>query len=137
MFTLPPKDSTLSLADWDTLCNEITIFFVKFPPPKSLIFFLPDIKPALCNESKLMSEDSVNCSISDKLTISYFSLNLELLKPFFFGRRRYNGVWPPSKPDLLEYPDLDFWPLWPLPHSPPEPEALPRPFLFLFFFIIS
>src|SRR3546814_11209573 len=47
-----------------------------------------------------------------------------LLKPRF-GRRRCNGIWPPSQP-LLAPPERAVWPFWPWPADLPLPEALPR-----------
>src|SRR4029079_7227223 len=48
-----------------------------------------------------------------------------LLKPRF-GRRRWSGIWPPSKP-LMATPARAFWPLVPLPAVLPSPEPMPRP----------
>lgn len=47
------------------------------------------------------------------------------------GRRRRNGVWPPSKPNFMV--PLAFWPLCPLPAVFPLPDPIPRPFRFFFF----
>src|ERR1051325_9748489 len=49
-----------------------------------------------------------------------------LVKPRF-GRRRWSGIWPPSKPTLREYPDRDFCPFSPRPAVLPRPEPGPRP----------
>ncbi|CFN77002.1 Uncharacterised protein [Bordetella pertussis] len=43
------------------------------------------------------------------------------------GKRRCNGIWPPSKPTLWKPPERDFWPLWPRPAVLPRPEPMPRP----------
>src|SRR3954447_15975954 len=43
-----------------------------------------------------------------------------------FGRRRWSGIWPPSKP-LMETPVRDFWPFTPRPAVLPLPEPMPRP----------
>src|SRR3954470_3616987 len=43
------------------------------------------------------------------------------------GRRRYIGIWPPSKPGLVPPPVRALWPLWPLPEVLPRPEPGPRP----------
>ena len=48
-----------------------------------------------------------------------------LLKPRF-GRRRCNGIWPPSKP-LMRTPERAVWPLPPRPEVLPLPEPMPRP----------
>src|SRR5579863_6697453 len=48
-----------------------------------------------------------------------------LLKPRF-GKRRCNGIWPPSKP-LMATPVRAFWPLTPRPAVLPLPEPMPRP----------
>lgn len=47
------------------------------------------------------------------------------------GRRRRNGVWPPSNPNLAV--PRAFWPLWPRPAVFPKPDPIPRPFLFFCF----
>src|SRR5882724_10168580 len=43
------------------------------------------------------------------------------------GSRRYIGIWPPSKPGLVEPPVRALWPLWPFPEVLPRPEPGPRP----------
>src|SRR6476469_662502 len=48
-----------------------------------------------------------------------------LLKPRF-GKRRWSGIWPPSKP-LMATPARAFWPLTPRPAVLPLPEPMPRP----------
>src|SRR4029079_1670723 len=48
-----------------------------------------------------------------------------LLKPRF-GKRRWSGIWPPSKP-LMATPVRAFWPLTPRPAVLPLPEPMPRP----------
>ena len=53
-----------------------------------------------------------------------------LLNPNF-GTLLCKGIWPPSKPSFLEYPDLDLAPLCPLVAVPPLPEPCPLPTLFL------
>ena len=65
-------------------------------------------------------------------------LNLTRIQSFFekvlnplFGRRLYNGIWPPSKL-LIATPDLDFWPLCPLEDVFPFPDPIPLPTLIFF-----
>src|SRR6202035_688548 len=48
-----------------------------------------------------------------------------LLKPRL-GRRRWIGIWPPSKP-LMRTPERAVWPLPPRPACLPLPEPMPRP----------
>ena len=48
-----------------------------------------------------------------------------LVKPRF-GRRRWSGIWPPSKP-LMATPVRAFWPLTPRPAVLPLPDPMPRP----------
>src|SRR5436190_13523439 len=48
-----------------------------------------------------------------------------LLKPRL-GKRRWSGIWPPSKP-LTATPVRAFWPLTPRPAVLPLPEPIPRP----------
>src|ERR687890_1412564 len=43
-----------------------------------------------------------------------------------FGRRRWSGIWPPSKP-LIDTPVRAFWPFTPRPAVLPLPEPMPRP----------
>src|SRR6266403_2202232 len=43
-----------------------------------------------------------------------------------FGRRRWIGIWPPSKP-LMRTPERAVWPLPPRPAVLPLPEPMPRP----------
>src|SRR5918994_1577320 len=43
-----------------------------------------------------------------------------------FGKRRWSGIWPPSKP-LIETPVRAFWPFTPRPAVLPLPEPMPRP----------
>ena len=52
------------------------------------------------------------------------------LKPNL-GRRRCNGIWPPSNPGLREYPERDWAPLCPRVDVPPLPDPSPRPMRFL------
>src|SRR5262249_8382964 len=44
-----------------------------------------------------------------------------------FGRRRYIGIWPPSKPGLVCPPVRALCPLLPLPEVFPKPEPAPLP----------
>ena len=52
--------------------------------------------------------------------------------PTHLGKRRYSGVWPPSKPGRVPEPARAFWPRFPKPHVTPCPADTPRPFLFFF-----
>ena len=52
--------------------------------------------------------------------------------PTHLGKRRYSGVWPPSKPGRVPEPARAFWPRFPKPHVTPWPADTPRPFLFFF-----
>src|SRR5205085_8914061 len=54
-----------------------------------------------------------------------------LVKPRL-GRRRCNGIWPPSKP-LMRTPERAVWPLPPRPPVLPAPEPMPRPMRKRFF----
>src|SRR6266849_171483 len=57
--------------------------------------------------------------------ISANSTRKMLVKPRL-GRRRCNGIWPPSKP-LMRTPERAVWPLPPRPEVLPLPEPMPRP----------
>src|SRR5690606_11150424 len=61
-----------------------------------------------------------------------YSTRLRFLKPYF-GTRRCNGIWPPSNPIFVLYPERDFAPLCPRVAVPPRPDPVPRPTRFLFF----
>src|ERR1700759_3760095 len=57
--------------------------------------------------------------------ISANSTRNMLLKPRL-GRRRWIGIWAPSKP-LMRTPERAVWPLPPRPAVLPLPEPMPRP----------
>src|SRR6478752_2677129 len=57
---------------------------------------------------------------------AWFSTRNGLVNPRL-GSRRYIGIWPPSKPGLVEPPVRALWPLCPLPEVLPRPEPGPRP----------
>src|SRR6202023_1410756 len=44
-----------------------------------------------------------------------------------FGRRRCNGIWPPSKPRNKRAPERDHCPLCPRVEVLPMPDPIPRP----------
>src|SRR6476660_3183463 len=67
---------------------------------------------------------SIACWMRSRL-ISANSSRKILLKPRF-GRRRWIGIWPPSKP-LMRTPERAVWPLPPRPAVLPLPEPMPRP----------
>src|SRR5437868_161457 len=67
--------------------------------------------PSMANFSKLMMVYSVrNTLVNPRL-----------------GRRRCNGIWPPSKPRNIREPLRERWPLWPRVDVLPIPEPMPRP----------
>src|SRR5580698_5060306 len=43
------------------------------------------------------------------------------------GRRRWSGIWPPSKPRIRLEPERDPWPLCPRVEALPIPDPMPRP----------
>ena len=57
-------------------------------------------------------------------------LAVGVVKPNF-GRRRWSGLCPPSKPSKCMLPERAFWPLPPRPAVLPRPEPWPRPTRFL------
>src|SRR5262245_24003268 len=85
---------------------------------------LRDTMPAACSAARSIS---VACRIcSAPVRTSAMSSRVGELKPRL-GRRRCNGIWPPSKPSLWKPPERAFWPLWPRPAVLPQPEPTPRP----------
>src|ERR1700683_5208951 len=55
-----------------------------------------------------------------------YSVRKILVKPRL-GRRRCNGIAPPSKPRIMYEPERDLWPLWPRVEVLPMPDPMPRP----------
>src|ERR1700709_2194750 len=103
------------------------------PRPNILTRSFLETKPCSFNVAKSIDETE-NCSVSfcktSRLTPTY-STRLGFLKPTL-GTRRCNGIWPPSKPTLVDVPEREPAPLWPRVDVPPRPEPVPRPILFLF-----
>src|SRR5689334_19604318 len=59
-----------------------------------------------------------------------YSVLKMLVKPRL-GRRRWRGIWPPSKPRIMRDPERERWPLWPRVEVLPMPDPMPRPTRFL------
>src|ERR1700761_6510668 len=64
-----------------------------------------------------------------RLTTEY-SVRKTLVKPRL-GRRRWSGIWPPSKPRIMCEPERERCPLWPRVDVLPIPDPIPRPTRFL------
>src|SRR5204863_3463321 len=64
------------------------------------------------------------CTLPRFISLSR-SANLTFLNPRL-GKRRCNGICPPSKP-LMRTPERAVWPLPPRPPVLPTPEPIPRP----------
>src|SRR5436305_2745871 len=62
-----------------------------------------------------------------------YSVRKMLVKPRL-GKRRWSGIWPPSKPRIMCEPERERWPLWPRVEVLPMPEPIPRPTRFLLSF---
>src|SRR5882757_1462276 len=65
--------------------------------------------------------------------ITEYSVRKMLVKPRL-GRRRWSGIWPPSKPRIICEPERERWPLCPRAEVLPMPEPIPRPTRFLLLF---
>src|SRR6266702_1011126 len=63
--------------------------------------------------------------------MTVYSVRKMLVNPRL-GRRRWSGIWPPSKPRMRLEPEREPWPLWPRVEVLPMPEPIPRPTRFLF-----
>src|SRR6478735_4572885 len=119
------------MADFDAPCTSIVSLALSSPRPSSRTPALGRRTTlALTSDSTVMVEPAsivlasiASCSRS-RLISAKSSLKM-LLKPRF-GRRRWIGIWPPSKP-LMRTPDRAVWPLPPRPAVLPLPEPMPRP----------
>src|SRR5262245_29016258 len=84
---------------------------------------LPFTRPAFLRLARSTVSPSTRAR-SARRTSAAFSM-VTARKPRF-GRRRWSGICPPSKPTLWKPPARDFWPLWPRPAVLPRPEPTPR-----------
>src|SRR6185436_631001 len=83
-----------------------------------------DTTPSALSAARSMSVAFMRAS--SLVRTSGVSSRVGELKPRF-GRRRCNGICPPSKPTLWNPPERARWPLWPRPAVLPQPEPTPRP----------
>src|ERR1700729_4439855 len=65
--------------------------------------------------------------------ITEYSVRKILVKPRL-GKRRCNGIWPPSNPRIMCDPERERFPLCPRAEVFPMPEPIPRPTRFLLLF---
>src|SRR5262249_1322289 len=119
------------MADFEAPCTSMLILALSSPRPSSRTPALARRStPAFTSDSALMALPasialvSIACWIRSRL-ISAYSTRNTLLKPRL-GRRRCNGIWPPSKP-LMRTPERAVWPLPPRPEVLPLPDPMPRP----------
>src|SRR3990172_771078 len=132
ILTEPPAFSTASMADFDARYTARSTLLLNSPPPSSFTPpFLRRIRPALTMAStsmvalvSIMPASIAACSLPILVSLS-LTANDVLRKPRL-GRRRCNGIWPPSKP-LMRTPERAVWPLPPRPPVLPMPEPMPRP----------
>src|SRR5882757_5484198 len=129
--TLPPAFSTAAIADAEAPATFTSILVLISPLPRRRTpsdAFLN--RPAAC-----MAAASIVWPASSFLSSIAFCSEprLTICQVFWcggrkprLGRRRCNGIWPPSKP-LMETPVRDFWPFTPRPAVLPLPEPMPRP----------
>src|SRR6202030_1534659 len=100
------------------------------PSPRILMSALALLMmPALTSTSGVTSF-CPSSAMRSRFTTSYPTRKM-LWKPRF-GKRRCNGIWPPSKPRIMREPERDRCPLCPRPEVLPMPEPMPRPTRFLF-----
>src|SRR5271166_4549018 len=128
--TLPPAFSIFSWADLENLWARTVMALDNSPWPSTFTSdFLELTTPALRSNSGVISL-SPRLPSRSRFTTSYSVLKM-LVKPRL-GKRRCNGIWPPSKPRMMREPLRDRWPLWPRVEVLPMPEPIPRPTRFLF-----
>src|SRR5690349_10901206 len=128
---LPPALVIFSCADLENLCACTVIAVVNSPSPRILTRRLALASPAFCNTSGLIVFSPSPASLSRFTTLN--SSRKMLVKPRF-GKRRCNGIWPPSKPRSRREPLRERWPLCPRVEVLPMPDPIPRPTRFLFEF---
>src|SRR6266542_1335088 len=85
----------------------------------------PRARPAPRSAARSTTEPEGSASSLETCTFSS-SRRKTFVKPNF-GRRRWSGICPPSKPSKCMLPLRAFWPLPPRPAVLPRPEAWPRP----------
>src|SRR6185369_8069297 len=85
---------------------------------------LRDTMPAALSAARSISATCRSCR--SPVRTSATSSRVGELKPRL-GRRRCNGICPPSKPTLWKPPARARWPLCPRPAVLPQPEPMPRP----------
>src|SRR3954451_20196275 len=127
----PPARSIAARADCDAPETSKDSFAESSPTPR---IFTPsrgfDSTPAATSASTVTgaswpSFPAFTASWMRPRLTSFRSRAFGGVKPRF-GRRRCNGIWPPSKP-LIATPVRAFWPLTPRPAVLPLPEPMPRP----------
>src|SRR3569833_3127442 len=130
---VPPAVSFVFCAVAVNACALTSKVAFSSPRPNILTKSLRDTKP--CSFRVAKSIDLTECCSTSFCKTSRFtptySTRLGFLKPTL-GTRRCNGIWPPSKPTLVDVPEREPAPLWPRVDVPPRPEPVPRPILFLF-----
>src|SRR6266568_178533 len=122
--TLPPAFSIAARAPavtrWTfTETAPLSSAFPRMTMPSWLPFTSPAALRAAGSTTPESPSRSATCTSSS-------SRRWMLLNPNF-GRRRWSGIWPPSKPSKCLFPERAFWPLPPRPAVLPRPEAWPRP----------
>src|ERR1051325_4217943 len=129
-WTVPPAASICLRADSENLCATTVSFLVRLPVPRIL-------SPSLCPLTRpawRSAPSSTVAPLSKRSRSARFTTAKSFLKMFVkprFGRRRWSGIWPPSKPRMREKPERDFCPFSPRAAVLPWPEPGPRPTRFL------
>mmetsp|Transcript_34736 Transcript_34736/g.103050 ORF Transcript_34736/g.103050 Transcript_34736/m.103050 type:complete len:205 (-) Transcript_34736:236-850(-) len=125
---LPPAASILALAELENATALMVRALVSSPVPRTFSgnpVSLPvtDRNFSLTASSVTSSPASKFLSRSKRLTTTKSGTPLPIppAMPRSLGRRRYSGVWPPSKPGRTDGPERAFWPRLPKPHVPPWP----------------
>src|SRR5690606_2572737 len=109
---VPPALSIALAAEAENACASTLSFFLSSPLPRTLTRSCFPTMPFSISVCRLTASPlvfSAKPSSTSRFTALKYTL-LMLVKPNF-GTRRCSGIWPPSKPTFLEYPDLDLAPL--------------------------
>src|SRR5882672_9764624 len=128
----PPAFSIAALAPLEAAMPD-TVKALSTLPARMILarFASPATRPAFFSPSRSMAPAPTLARSPERTSAAFV---IVVARKPLLGKRRCNGICPPSKPTLWKPPARDFWPLWPRPAVLPRPEPPPRPTRRRFFF---